>query len=53
MLVSCLTLEKPIMRASDMFTVGVPLIPTLVSNIVTYVLVALQMDQNRRHKTHL
>ncbi|CAH1977215.1 unnamed protein product [Acanthoscelides obtectus] len=45
MLVLSLTLQKPIMRASHMFTIGMPIVPTLVSNIVTYVLVCLQMDQ--------
>nr|CAH7722627.1 unnamed protein product [Callosobruchus chinensis] len=53
MLVLSFTLEKPIMRASHMFTFGLPLVPALVSNTVTYVLVALQFDQNLKSRISL
>ncbi|VEN49205.1 unnamed protein product [Callosobruchus maculatus] len=52
MLVLSLTLEKPVMKASHMFTFGLPLVPVLVSNTVTYVLVALQFDQNLKSREY-
>ncbi|CAG9858749.1 unnamed protein product [Phyllotreta striolata] len=44
MLILTLTLEKPILRASDIFTVGTVLLSTVSGNAVTYVLVALQFN---------
>ncbi|KAF2900674.1 hypothetical protein ILUMI_05510 [Ignelater luminosus] len=42
MLITTLTIQKPVLRASDMFTVGTRLLASISGTVVTYVLVALQ-----------
>ncbi|KAG5879178.1 hypothetical protein JTB14_037436 [Gonioctena quinquepunctata] len=41
-LITTLTLEKPELSASNIFTVGTDLLASIAGNVVTYVLVALQ-----------
>ncbi|KAF2900677.1 hypothetical protein ILUMI_05513, partial [Ignelater luminosus] len=41
-LITTLTIQKPVLRASDIFTVGTKLLASISGTVVTYVLVALQ-----------
>ncbi|KAF2898269.1 hypothetical protein ILUMI_07910 [Ignelater luminosus] len=42
MLITTLNIQKPVLRASDIFTVGTRLLASISGTVVTYVLVALQ-----------
>ncbi|KAF2901088.1 hypothetical protein ILUMI_05099 [Ignelater luminosus] len=42
MLITTLIIQKPVLRASDIFTVGTRLLASISGTVVTYVLVALQ-----------
>ncbi|CAH1367220.1 unnamed protein product [Tenebrio molitor] len=42
MLITTLTLQKPQLKASDIFTIGTRLLPSVSGTVLTYVLVALQ-----------
>ncbi|KAF2901087.1 hypothetical protein ILUMI_05098 [Ignelater luminosus] len=42
LLITTLTIQKPVLRASDVFTVGTRLLASISGTVVTYVLVALQ-----------
>ncbi|CAG9865039.1 unnamed protein product [Phyllotreta striolata] len=44
MLILTLTLEKPVLSASDVFIVGTNLLSSITGNVITYLLVALQFN---------